>query len=147
MDPDRDHAGVRAQRGAPEHAQARADARARAYTPINYALMNQRFPKQKAALTRAIKRIEAARPANNWDTPGPEHRKAVEALAALGPATAHAAVKVWDGGAGTTDWTDGANWSPDGVPTSADDVTIDVPGSLTVTISSGSQSAMYSVVA
>lgn len=84
-----------------DDAQARADARARAYTPINYALMNQRFPKQKAALTRAIKRIEAARPANNWDRPGPEHKAAVEALAALCKKT----VKEWNEcGAWPDDW-------------------------------------------
>ena len=38
-----------------ENAQAQADARARAYRPIDYERMNAVFPKQKAALTRAIK--------------------------------------------------------------------------------------------
>ncbi|HUF50613.1 MAG TPA: hypothetical protein VMN60_07270, partial [Longimicrobiales bacterium] len=35
-----------------------------------------------------------------------------------------AVAKTWDGGAATANWGDGANWSPDGVPTSADDVTL-----------------------
>ncbi|MBL9119770.1 MAG: hypothetical protein JNL80_07645, partial [Phycisphaerae bacterium] len=42
--------------------------------------------------------------------------------------------KVWDGGAGTNSWHDATNWSPDGVPTTADDVVIDAPGPLTVTV-------------
>ncbi|MDX1420627.1 MAG: hypothetical protein R3181_11720, partial [Rubricoccaceae bacterium] len=44
------------------------------------------------------------------------------ALLLAAPALAQ---KTWDGGAGTTQWTDGANWSPDGVPTSTDDVLLD----------------------
>jgi hypothetical protein len=32
--------------------------------------------------------------------------------------------KSWDGGAGTTNWTDGNNWSPNGVPQNGDDVVI-----------------------
>ena len=30
-----------------------------------------------------------------------------------------------DGGAGTANWHDAANWSPDGVPAAADDVVIE----------------------
>lgn len=33
----------------------------------------------------------------------------------------------WDGGAGTSNWNDAANWSGDALPGPADDVTIDVP--------------------
>ena len=35
------------------------------------------------------------------------------------------AQKTWDGGAGNSDWSAAANWNPDGVPTSSDDVIID----------------------
>ncbi|MFO0826792.1 MAG: HYR domain-containing protein [Phycisphaerales bacterium] len=55
---------------------------------------------------------------------------------ALSAATAGAAVKTWDGGAGTQLWSDAANWSPDGVPGPGDDAIIDVAGSITVTINS-----------
>jgi len=33
--------------------------------------------------------------------------------------------KTWDGGAASTNWYDATNWSPDGVPTYADDVVLD----------------------
>lgn len=36
-----------------------------------------------------------------------------------------AETKSWDKGAGTNSWSDAANWEPDGVPTSADDVRFD----------------------
>ena len=36
--------------------------------------------------------------------------------------SALAALKTWDGGAGTANWADANNWNPDGVPTSADAV-------------------------
>jgi hypothetical protein len=45
----------------------------------------------------------------------------------------HASAKTWGGGA-TGVWESGSNWSPAGVPTSADDVTID---NATVTLTSG----------
>ena len=32
--------------------------------------------------------------------------------------------KTWDGGASTNNWGDAANWNPDGVPGSSDDVTL-----------------------
>jgi autotransporter-associated beta strand protein len=32
--------------------------------------------------------------------------------------------KTWDGGAGTNNWGDAANWNPDGVPTSSNDVSL-----------------------
>jgi hypothetical protein len=34
------------------------------------------------------------------------------------------AQKSWDGGAGNNNWSDGANWLPDGVPVITDNVTI-----------------------
>ena len=40
----------------------------------------------------------------------------------------------WDGGAGTTSWSDGANWNPDGVPGDTDDVQIN--GNYTVNVTS-----------
>ncbi len=49
--------------------------------------------------------------------------------------TASAVTKTWDGGAGTNSWHDGANWNPDGVPTSRDDVVL--TGAITVVHSSG----------
>lgn len=36
-----------------------------------------------------------------------------------------AATKTWDGGAGTMNWSDAANWNDDIAPTSADDVVLD----------------------
>ncbi|MEK9138942.1 MAG: hypothetical protein AAB393_17620, partial [Bacteroidota bacterium] len=35
-----------------------------------------------------------------------------------------ATTKTWDGGAGTNNWGDAANWNPDGVPTSSSDVSL-----------------------
>src|SRR4029078_5459286 len=45
----------------------------------------------------------------------------------------------WDGGGNGTSWNDTLNWSNNQVPSSADDVTIDVADTPTVTIDSGSQ--------
>ena len=48
-----------------------------------------------------------------------------------------AATKTWDGGAGTMNWSDAANWNDDIAPTSADDVVLDntyVSGSYTVNL-------------
>ena len=42
------------------------------------------------------------------------------------------APKTWDGGAATANWNDATNWSPDGVPTSANDVTLD--GAFTINV-------------
>ncbi len=36
--------------------------------------------------------------------------------------------KTWDGDAGTLNWKDGANWNPDGEPTTLDDVLVDASG-------------------
>ena len=52
------------------------------------------------------------------------------------------AAVAWDGGAGTTNWSDAHNWYSDdpiadnGVPDGGDDVLIDVDGDITVTIAS-----------
>ncbi len=46
----------------------------------------------------------------------------------------------WTGSGDGKTWTDAANWSDDAVPTSTDAVTINVAGSPTIQISSGSQS-------
>jgi hypothetical protein len=43
----------------------------------------------------------------------------------------------WDGGGDGINWSDGLNWSSNALPTSADDVTISVPGTITVTHASG----------
>ncbi len=46
---------------------------------------------------------------------------------------AYGAAVSWDGGAGTTDWNTASNWNPDGVPTSADDVTISTSATVSST--------------
>jgi hypothetical protein len=43
----------------------------------------------------------------------------------------------WDGGGDGVNWSDGLNWSTNALPTSADDVTINVVGTITVTHASG----------
>jgi hypothetical protein len=48
----------------------------------------------------------------------------------------------WDGGAGTTNWSDATNWSGDLVPTAADDVLIDAD----VTVDLGSATTINSLV-
>ena len=59
-------------------------------------------------------------------------------LAVLGAARQTLGItRTWDGGAGTFSWHDANNWNPDGVPQAADDVIIDVPGTITVTFSTG----------
>ncbi len=44
----------------------------------------------------------------------------------------------WDGGAGTFNWNDAANWSNDVQPGASDDVTINIAGDVTIVHSSGS---------
>lgn len=46
----------------------------------------------------------------------------------------------WDGGGGNFLWTNANNWSTNTLPTAADDVTIDLPSAITVTLSSGTHS-------
>ena len=45
---------------------------------------------------------------------------------------AFSAAVTWDGGAGTTNWNDALNWSNDAIPTSDDDVTINVAVTVSV---------------
>src|SRR4051794_14769737 len=47
---------------------------------------------------------------------------------------------LWDGGGDGVNWTNGANWSNDAVPVSADDVTISVAANPSIIIGSGLQS-------
>lgn len=42
----------------------------------------------------------------------------------VGPLLSFAATVTWDGGGDGTSWSDPLNWSPNGIPTNADDVTI-----------------------
>src|SRR5439155_15740448 len=55
------------------------------------------------------------------------------------------AAVAWDGGGDGTNWNDPINWSNNAVPGSADDVTIDVAGSVTVLLR-GSQPTVQSLV-
>lgn len=57
----------------------------------------------------------------------------------LFPSRTEAANVSWIVGSG--DWANASNWSTGAVPTAADDVTINVPGVVTVTISNGSNAA------
>jgi len=42
--------------------------------------------------------------------------------------------KTWDGGASTANWGDAANWNPDGVPTSSNNVTLSAPGATSINV-------------
>lgn len=53
----------------------------------------------------------------------------------------------WDGGGGNLLWTNADNWSTNTLPTATDDVTINVPAAITVTLSSGAQSVRSLVCA
>jgi len=44
------------------------------------------------------------------------------------------AVVSWDGGGGDLQWANPLNWSTDAIPVSGDDVSIDVPGNITVSL-------------
>lgn len=50
--------------------------------------------------------------------------------------TVNAPTKTWDGGAATSNWSDAANWNPDGVPTSLNDVNL--TGANTIVIGAAS---------
>lgn len=53
------------------------------------------------------------------------------------------AQKFWDGGAGTQEWSDAANWQPDGVPLASDDVVLShqwLSGDYTVKLPTGASS-------
>jgi hypothetical protein len=54
----------------------------------------------------------------------------------------------WDGGAGTSNWTDVLNWSGDALPTASDDVILDninIAGSYTVTLAAVSAQTVRSI--
>ncbi len=42
--------------------------------------------------------------------------------------------RTWDGGAGTTNWNDAANWNPDGVPANGDNITINTSVTINVNL-------------
>jgi len=42
--------------------------------------------------------------------------------------------KTWDGGASTANWGDAANWNPDGVPTSSNNVTLSAGGATSINV-------------
>jgi hypothetical protein len=48
--------------------------------------------------------------------------------------SAGALASTWDGGAGTSNWGDAANWSPDGVPDSTTDVTLSLATPATINV-------------
>ncbi len=60
----------------------------------------------------------------------------------LGEASA-GALKTWDGGAATNNWSDGDNWNPNGVPTSTDDVNLS--GAVTVDIDTDAEANSMTV--
>mgnify|MGYP001571542936 FL=1 len=55
-----------------------------------------------------------------------------------GPASSsvsvNGATKIWDGGAATNNWGDGANWNPDNVPTSANSVNLSGANTINVNV-------------
>jgi fibronectin-binding autotransporter adhesin len=59
---------------------------------------------------------------------------AVTTVAGLLAGTASAATITWDGGGGNLNWLTPANWSGDVLPGPGDDVVIDVPGDVTITL-------------
>ena len=52
---------------------------------------------------------------------------------AIGEASAFVP-KTWDGGAGTNNWGDAANWNPDGVPTASNNVTLSAASATTIRV-------------
>ncbi len=45
-----------------------------------------------------------------------------------------ATLRTWDGGAGTNNWNDAANWNPDGVPINGDNITINTSVTINVNL-------------
>lgn len=70
------------------------------------------------------------------------HRGASTAYAALGSTRTMTAPKTWIGGGGNTNWYNAANWSPSGVPSRTDSVTI--PLSVSVIVNASSPSISFS---
>src|ERR1051325_7947914 len=85
-------------------------------------------------------RVVLARGSNARSGRGWKRRKNIPALMeSLEQRTLLAAVS-WTGQAGDNLWTTARNWSNDAVPTSADDVTINVAGSPTINLNNSQQS-------
>ena len=57
---------------------------------------------------------------------------------------ANDATKTWDGGGSTNNWSEGANWNGDTIPTSADDIVFDGTSTKNVTWDSGCPSTVNS---
>jgi hypothetical protein len=47
--------------------------------------------------------------------------------------------KTWDGGAGTNNWGDAANWNPDGVPTSTNDVSLTGANTININVAAAAK--------
>jgi autotransporter-associated beta strand protein len=62
------------------------------------------------------------------------HAAALTAVFTWNADALHAEPRSWDGGAGTTNWNDAANWNPNGVPTSTSDVTLGSSSSMPSTL-------------
>ncbi|HOI43633.1 MAG TPA: hypothetical protein PK523_11870, partial [Elusimicrobiales bacterium] len=72
-----------------------------------------------------------------FNEPGPVLRSVFFILLLLAPSSVFAVAKTWDGGGGDPNWYTDANWNPDGVPSPADDVTLDAAAlSVAVDVSS-----------
>jgi hypothetical protein len=71
-------------------------------------------------------------------------RAVVESVQSLEPRRLFAAIS-WDGGAGTLNWSDAANWSTNTLPGVNDDVTINIAGTPTVTIGSAESPSLRSL--
>jgi len=57
--------------------------------------------------------------------------------------SASGVTKTWDRGAGNNNWNSGDNWSPNGVPTAVDDVT--VPNDFNITVNSAAVCASFTI--
>ncbi|HYF33246.1 MAG TPA: T9SS type A sorting domain-containing protein [Chitinophagaceae bacterium] len=55
---------------------------------------------------------------------------------------ANAGSKVWDGGAGTNNWGDAANWSSDGLPASTDDVYLTGANSININVAAAAKNLL-----
>lgn len=74
------------------------------------------------------------------DTQGSAANNPAALTSAIQPADVSSTAVYWDGGGDGVNWSDRFNWDTDNVPGSSSDVTIDVPGAVTVAISSDAQS-------
>lgn len=72
------------------------------------------------------------------------HRGGASAYASLGSGATLFSPKTWVGGGGNTNWYNAANWSPTGVPTKNDAVTIAPAANVSVTVEASSPSISFS---